>query len=85
MGMRYGRIMRCTRPFGRTFVIALLAVLTSRFRIFAAIQPTPPPRLGEAEAANCDGFVTECKVCDALKQVSLNNRWDLMICRSKCT
>ena len=28
----------------------------------------------EAEAARCEGLVTECKVCDALKQVSLN-KW----------
>ena len=30
------------------------------------------PRLGVAEAANCEGVVTECEVCDALKQVGLN-------------
>ena len=30
------------------------------------------PRLGAAEAASCDGVVTECKVRDALKQVGLN-------------
>ena len=28
--------------------------------------------LGEAEVASCKGLVTECKVCDALKQVGLN-------------
>ena len=30
------------------------------------------PRLGAAEAASCESVVTECKVRDALKQVSLN-------------
>ena len=30
------------------------------------------PRLGVAEAASCEGVVTECEVCDALKQVGLN-------------
>ena len=30
------------------------------------------PRLGVAEAASCEGVVTECKVRDALKQVGLN-------------
>ena len=30
------------------------------------------PRLGVAEAASCEGVVTECEVRDALKQVSLN-------------
>ena len=30
------------------------------------------PRLGEAEVASCEGMVTECEVCNVLKQVSLN-------------
>ena len=30
------------------------------------------PRLGVAEAASCEGLVTECEVRDALKQVGLN-------------
>ena len=30
------------------------------------------PRLGEAEAASCEGMVTECEVHNALKQVGLN-------------
>ena len=30
------------------------------------------PHLHEVEAASCKGLVTECEVCDALKQVSLN-------------
>ena len=30
------------------------------------------PCLGAAEAASCEGVVTECKVCDVLKQVGLN-------------
>ena len=30
------------------------------------------PRLGAAEAASCEGVITECEVCDVLKQVGLN-------------
>ena len=30
------------------------------------------PRLGEVEAASCEGVVTECEVRNALKQVGLN-------------
>ena len=30
------------------------------------------PRLGKAEAASCEGVVTECKVLNALKKVGLN-------------
>ena len=55
-------------PFGRTFVIALPTILISCFRSFAAISPTSPA----PEAASCEGVVTECEVCDALKQVGLN-------------
>ena len=29
-------------------------------------------RLREAEVASCEGLVSECEVCDALKQVGLN-------------
>ena len=59
--------------FGRTFVIALPAVLISRFRSFAAILPTSPASGGRgAEAVCCEGVITECKVRDALKQVGLN-------------
>ena len=36
------RITRCVMPFGGTFEISLPAVLTSRFRSFAAILPTSP-------------------------------------------
>ena len=50
--------------FGCTFVIALPAVLISRFRSVAVIMPT--------EAASCEGVVTECEIRDALKQVGLN-------------
>ena len=32
------------------------------------------PRLGVAKAASCEGVVTECEVCDALKQVT-GTRW----------
>ena len=34
------------------------------------------PRLGTAEAARCEGLVTECEVRDALKQVGLNKSPD---------
>ena len=37
IGTRYSRIVRCATPFGRTFVVALPAILTFRFRSFAAI------------------------------------------------
>ena len=30
------------------------------------------PRLGEAEAASCEGAVTECEIRSAMKQVGLN-------------
>ena len=30
------------------------------------------PHFREAEAASCEGLVTECKVCNVLKQVGLN-------------
>ena len=30
------------------------------------------PRHGAAEAAGCEGVITECEVCDELKQVGLN-------------
>ena len=30
------------------------------------------PRLGEVEAAGCDGMVTEWEICDVLKQGGLN-------------
>ena len=58
-------------PFGRTFGIALPAALISRSGSFVAILPTPP-RLEVAEAASCEGVVTECEVRDALKQVGFN-------------
>ena len=31
------------------------------------------PSLGQAEAVSCEGVVTKCEVCNALKQVGLNN------------
>ena len=65
------RVVRCVMPFGRTFGIALPAALISRSGSFVAILPTSP-RLGAAEAAGCEGVVTECEVRDALKQVGLN-------------
>ena len=57
MGTRYGRIQ-------------------AHFRDRFARCPDLPVQqfrsLGEAEAASCEGLVTECEVRDALKQVSLN-------------
>ena len=68
MGACCDRLTRCVMPFGCTFVIALPAVLISRFRSFVAILPTPPAsgRLKWLVA------ITECEVRDALKQVGLN-------------
>ena len=57
-------------PFGRTFMITLPAVLISRFRSFAAILLTSPA--SATEATSYEGVITECEVCDALKQVGLN-------------
>ena len=62
-------------PFGRTFVIALPAVLISRFYLAVLISRSylaDFPRLGVAEAASCEGVVTECEVRHTLKQVGLN-------------
>ena len=71
-GVCCDRVVRYVTPFGRTFGIALPAALISRSGSFVAISPTPHPRLGAAEAASCEGVVTECEVRDALKQVGLN-------------
>ena len=68
MGACYDQIARYVTHCERTFPIALPAVLISRFRRLAAIIPTFP-RLGAAEAASCEGVITECEVRDALKQV----------------
>ena len=38
-------------------------------------------RLGEAEAASCEGVVTECEVRNALKLIGQ----DWMVCPTKCT
>ena len=65
------RVVRYVMPFGRTFGVALPAALISRSGSFVAILPTSPA-LGPAEAAGCEGVVTECEVRDALKQVGLN-------------
>ena len=51
-------------------MISFPAVLISRFRSFEAEFL----RLGTAEAASCEGVVTECEVRDALKQVA-RTRW----------
>ena len=64
------RIPRCVMPFWCTFVIALTAVLNSRFWSFAAISSTSPA-LGQLKQL-VQGVVTECEVHDALKQVGLN-------------
>ena len=59
------RVVRYVTPFGCTFGIA---ALISRSGSFVAISQTLP-RLGAAEAASCEGVVTECEVRDSLKQV----------------
>ena len=43
-------------------------LLVLKFRSYLA----DVPRLQEAEAASCEGLVTECEVRDTFKQVSLN-------------
>ena len=71
MGDWWNRVVRYVTPSRRTFGIALPAALISRSGSFAAILPYFP-HLGVAEAASCEGVVTECEVRDALKQVGLN-------------
>ena len=51
-------------------MVALPAILTSRFEFRSYLADFP--RLWEAEAASCEGVVTECQVRNALKQVSLD-------------
>ena len=65
-GICCDQVVRYVTPFGRTFGIALPAALISRSDL------ADFPRLGAAEAASCEGVVTECEVRDALKQVGLN-------------
>ena len=48
-------------------------LLIQEFRCYL----TDFPRLGAAEAASCEGVVTECEVRDALKQVGLNKSPEL--------
>ena len=70
-----GRLLRSTREIRD----ALRAHFRDRFarctdlplREFRSYL-TDLPRLGAAEAASCEGVVTECEVCDKLKQVGLN-------------
>ena len=65
------RIVRCVMPFGRTFGIAFARCPDLPIREFRSYL-ADFPRLGAAEAASCEGVVTECEVRDALKQVGLN-------------
>ena len=58
--------LNCVMPFGRIFMIALPTV--QEFRCYLANFP----RLEAAEAASCEGVITECEVRDTLKQVGLN-------------
>ena len=60
------RVVRCAGSFGCSSVIAWPAVLTSCSNL------ADFSRLRKAEAANCEGLVTECEVRDELKQVDLN-------------
>ena len=47
----------------------MFTVLTSWCKNFSYLADFPC--LGEAKAASCEGQVTECKVCDVLKQIGL--------------
>ena len=71
----YGRLLRSGREIRDAFrahfrdLFARCTDLPLRgFRSYLADFP----RLGAAEAASCEGVVTECEVRDALKQVGLN-------------
>ena len=61
--MRYVRYVHFRDRFARC-----LELQVQEFRNYLADFP----RLGEAEAASCEGVVTECEVRSALKQVGLN-------------
>ena len=70
-----GRVVRSNREMRDAFRVHFRDRLTrypdlplQEFRSYLADLP----RLGEAEAASREGVVTECEVCDALKQVGLN-------------
>ena len=70
-----GRLLRSSREMRDAF----RAHFCDRFALCTDL-PLPEifsyltdfPHLGAAEAASCEGVVTECEVRDALKQVSLN-------------
>ena len=70
-----GRVLRSNREMRDAFRVHFrdcfarcLDLPLQEFRSYLADFP----RLGAAEAASCEGVVTECEVRDALKQVGLN-------------
>ena len=69
-----GRVMRSSREIREDFRTLFRGRFARcpdlRFQEFRNYL-TDFPRLGEVEAASCEGVVTECKVRSALKQVGL--------------
>ena len=65
--MRYRRIVRCAGNIRDRFARCPDLPAQEFLCYLAGFS-----RLREAEAASCEGLVTECEVCDVLKQVSLN-------------
>ena len=70
-----GRVLRSSREIREAFrthfrdsFARCPDLQTQEFRDYLADFP----RLGEAEAASCEGAVTECEVRSAMKQVGLN-------------
>ena len=70
-----GRLLRSSREMRDAFRVHCRDCFTRctdlplrEFRSYLADLP----RLGVAEAASCEGVITECEVPDALKQVGLN-------------
>ena len=70
-----GRVLRSNREMREAFwahfrdrFARCLLLPVQEFRNYLADFP----RLGAAEAASCEGLVTECEVHNALKQVGLN-------------
>ena len=83
-----GRLLRSSREMRDAFrahfrdhFSRCTDLLLREFRSYLADFPC----LGAAEAASCEGVVTECEVRDALKQVGLNKSPGLEVCPTKCT
>ena len=58
-------------PFGHTFLIALPHCTDLSLQEFCS-HLADFPRLWVVEAASCEGVITECEVCNVLKQVGLS-------------